>query len=85
MKQLLLLPLLIVSLFSLSSNSPAVGITNEKICPICKSDKDVIPIVYGKPATELIKKAERGECRLGGCVVDKDSPHFYCKKDKKEF
>ncbi|HEV7781921.1 MAG TPA: hypothetical protein VGO58_11690 [Chitinophagaceae bacterium] len=85
MKQLLILPFIVLALFSFSQNTESRFGIEKHNCPVCRSDKDVIPIVYGKPATGLIQKAERGECRLGGCVLDKDSPHFYCKKDKKEF
>ncbi len=45
-------------------------------CPKCNS-KEVIPIIYGKPAKELIERAERGEVKLGGCVRGQMS-HF-CK------
>ncbi len=82
--KLLLLSLTIITLFSFSPNQ-GPSVMEKHNCPLCKSDKDVIPIVYGKPGTALIEKAERGECRLGGCMLDKDSPRFYCKKDKKEF
>lgn len=84
MKKLLLLPVLLVAAVAFSQHSPD-SISKMPVCPICKSNKDVVPIIYGKPATALIKKAERGECWLGGCVVDKDSPWHYCKKDKKSF
>jgi hypothetical protein len=47
------------------------------VCPECGSE-NVIPIVYGKPGEELIEKAERGEVKLGGCVVTDDSPYRYC-------
>ena len=82
MKHILAFPLLLACFFSFSSS---VGLIETKKCPVCKSSKDVIPIVYGKPGTELIQKAERGECRLGGCVIDKDSPRNYCKKDSIPF
>jgi ribosomal protein S27AE len=47
------------------------------VCPEC-GDGNVIPIVYGKPGNELIEKAERGEVKLGGCVMSEDSPHWHC-------
>jgi hypothetical protein len=84
MKRIILLLTLLftVAVFAQSSTD---SINKLPACPVCRSHKDVVPIVYGKPATETIKKAERGECWLGGCVVDKDSPRYYCKKDKKSF
>lgn len=84
MKKLLLVPFLFMTAMAFSQNK-IDSASKMSVCPICKSNKDVVPIIYGKPATALIKKAERGECWLGGCVVDKDSPWYYCKKDKKSF
>lgn len=52
-------------------------------CPVCKSDKNSIPVVYGKPSSLGIERAEKGEIKLGGCIVSQDSPKHYCKKDKK--
>ena len=46
------------------------------VCPECGSDNS-IPIIYGKPSTELIEKAEKGEVILGGCVPEKYN--FKCK------
>ena len=51
-------------------------------CPVCKSDKNSIPVVYGKPSAAGIERAEKGRIKLGGCVVGQDSPKHYCKKDK---
>lgn len=83
MKQLLL-SFSILALFSFSPDSRHTAV-EKNTCPVCKSHKDVIPIIYGKPATALIEKAQRGECKLGGCVLDKNSPRFHCKKDKMDF
>lgn len=52
-------------------------------CPVCKSDKNSIPVVYGKPSAQGIERAEKGEIKLGGCMAGQDSPKHYCKKDKK--
>ena len=46
------------------------------VCPECGSENS-IPIVYGRPGTELLEKAERGEVWLGGCVPE--DYHYYCK------
>lgn len=84
MKRLLLIPFLLLGLAVFSQSNPDT-LNNKHTCPVCKSHKDVIPIVYGKPATVTIQRAERGECWLGGCVVGTNSPRYYCRKDKKEF
>ena len=47
-------------------------------CPKCGSAKN-IPIVYGKPSTELMEKAERGEVALGGCIITPDRNLYKCK------
>ena len=53
-------------------------------CPNCKSSKDVIPCVFGRPSPELASYASAGFAKLIGC-----SPVFnenkklliaYCKK-----
>ena len=46
-------------------------------CPYCFS-LCVVPIVYGKPAPELQRAAQRGLLTLGGCVVDADHPDRHC-------
>ena len=58
---------------------------SNKICPICKKSDKVIPIVYGFPSPELVKEAKKGKVRLGGCQVSFCMPHWYCKRDAKEF
>lgn len=55
------------------------------ICPICKSNKDVLKIIYGLPNKKLMKQAEKDIVHLGGCVVNPCYPKYYCKKDKLEF
>ncbi|MCP4228947.1 MAG: hypothetical protein GY771_02205 [bacterium] len=54
------------------------------VCSECGSE-DVIPIVYGKPGQELIDRSERGEVKLGGCVVSRESPYWYCKDCEAEW
>ena len=54
-----------------------------KYCPICGSE--LIPIVYGMPGPEMLKKAERGEIYLGGCLITPDDPKYYCDDCDKEF
>ncbi len=54
-------------------------------CPYCNKSDQIIPIVYGYPSEGLFKKAEKGEVKLGGCVISDCDPHRYCKRDEKEF
>ena len=53
-------------------------------CPKCGSAKN-IPIVYGRPSTELMEKAERGEVALGGCIITPDRNLYKCKVCRTEF
>jgi hypothetical protein len=46
-------------------------------CPRCGS-AEAIPIVYGYPTPEAFEASERGEFRLGGCVIGPESPEFEC-------
>ena len=51
-----------------------------RICPYCGSDR-VIPIVYGYPSMETFEEADKGNIKLGGCVVSMDGSDYiaYCK------
>ena len=46
-------------------------------CPNCACEK-VLEIVYGKPPSDILEAADRGEVILGGCVISKDSPKMQC-------
>lgn len=46
-------------------------------CPAC-GEQTLVPIVYGMPGYELFEAAERGEVRLGGCIVGIDQPSTAC-------
>lgn len=85
MKRLFIPVFLLFSFYSISQSVADTITIKRPLCPVCKSNIDVIPVVYGKPGKETRDKAERGECYLGGCIVSKNSPRHYCKKDKKEF
>jgi len=56
-----------------------------KICPLCHKNDKVIPIIYGEPTSQIMEKAEKGEVKLGGCVMSKSNAKWYCKRDKVEF
>lgn len=47
-------------------------------CPKCNLNK-VIPILYGYLSGDMLKKAEMGEIKLGGCIVTPENPKWYCK------
>jgi hypothetical protein len=47
-------------------------------CPACGST-DAIRIAYGYPSAEMFEAAERGDIRLGGCVIGPESPDFECR------
>lgn len=55
------------------------------VCPICHSNKNVIPIIYGYPTQKGMRRAKRGKFILGGCMVNDCSPAHYCKKDNIQF
>ena len=46
-------------------------------CPKCGSE-NVLPLVYGMPAPEASKAAQRGEIALGGCVIDETYRRWQC-------
>lgn len=50
------------------------------ICPKCKS-KNIIPIAYGYPSSELLELSEQGKVKLGGCerVFGYMQSNRYCK------
>ncbi len=52
-----------------------------KICPKCKKQDKVIPIVYGLSVGPLDKK----NYYYAGCVITYCDPHWHCKRDKLEF
>ena len=53
-------------------------------CPKCGSSAN-IPIIYGRPGSELLEKAERGEVVLGGCIITPDRNLYKCKDCGTEF
>ena len=51
-----------------------------KICHNCSSADSVVPIVYGYPHGETMKKYNEGKLILGGCMQEIGAPKWYCKK-----
>ena len=56
--------------------------SNAPECPKCNKNDEVLPIVYGYPGPEMMKKSNEGKCVLGGCVIGNDSPNYQCKRCK---
>lgn len=54
-----------------------------KYCPKCHGE--LIPIIYGLPSYETFLKQEKGEVKLGGCMVNPNNPNYYCKTCDKEY
>lgn len=52
-----------------------------KVCPENHTNK-LIPVVYGLPGENLMKKAKKGKVYLGGCIVTDCDPKWYCKKHR---
>ncbi len=75
------------SITLLKINYPAFCASNVKNnrCPICNKTDKAIRIVYGFPGRKLMKRANRKEVRLGGCIISGCDPFWYCKRDKVEF
>ena len=48
-------------------------------CPFCGYDDQVVAVVYGLPAAEMIEQSRRGEVALGGSFVGPDAHRWYCK------
>lgn len=48
-------------------------------CPTCRYDDQVVPIVYGIPAPEIVASSRRGEVALGGSSRPPEAHEWYCK------
>ena len=61
-------------------------IVNRKPCKCPKCGGNVVPIVYGMPASELYEKAQRKEVVLGGCCNTEDGdPQWACIECGQQF
>ena len=57
------------------------------LCPNC-CNSDITHISYGTPSlndNRLIAQIEAGNVVLGGCVINEDSPAYFCKNCKCRF
>lgn len=59
---------------------PVYMALESKVCPDCKSDSDVVPILFGLESKESGKTYHNG-----GCMMSKDSPKWYCNRDSISF
>ncbi len=50
----------------------------KKQCPRCKALIEPMPILYGLPGPEMVLGAQAGKIRLGGCIVEPESPDYVC-------
>ena len=41
--------------------------SNNVPCPQCKNSQNVIPILYGRPGSQVIEQADKGLLLLRGC------------------
>lgn len=55
-------------------------VRNQPDCPQCGRGPHVVPIVYGLPTSEGFEADRAGGIRLGGCVIERDSPRWYCRQ-----
>jgi len=85
MKLALIAALAVCSLSLQAQDTSAIKKPELKNCPVCHSNSQVVPVVFGKPTAATAKKAEAGLIKLGGCRVPPDRPAYYCKKDNRSF
>lgn len=61
---------------------------NNKRCPICNKDDEVVEILYGKPNKAAEDAVKQGRAIFGGCYVildNENSLYWYCKRDDIRF
>ncbi|MDP2922392.1 MAG: hypothetical protein Q8O30_01550 [Candidatus Omnitrophota bacterium] len=84
-----LITFLLIAMFVLTGchNSRTSGRKFTKIskCPVHKVEMKEVTVIYGYPDEELLKKAEKGEVILGGCIIRKEKIGYICPVDKKIF
>ena len=56
-----------------------------KICPECLDRESIVSIEYGFPDEEMREKHDKGEIRLGGCVIQENNPDYHCNKCEHEW
>ncbi len=54
-------------------------------CPNCRRELQVVRIVYGDPAPEILEQARAGEVALGGGSAAPDAHDWYCRACLRSF
>ncbi len=55
-------------------------------CRYCRSNKEVIPILYAREVDEeLLERQQRGEIKIGAAFVGVDRPNWHCRACGYEF
>ncbi len=54
------------------------------MCPKCDS-KNIVPIAYGMPGSELQMLELEGKVHLGGCVIREDVLDMHCNDCKHQW
>ena len=49
-------------------------------CPYCGFHGAPVRIVYGLPSEKTLARAQAGQIKLGGCMVQSGCPTFYCQR-----
>ena len=57
----------------------------KKKCPNCSSAEFVVPIRYGMPGPEMQQKSHEGKIKLGGCMIEMDTPDWHCKECEHDY
>jgi len=60
-------------------------IKKKPVCPVGNHQDNIIPIIYGEPTGETMKKVQEGLVHLGGCIITDIEPKYFCKIHKKKF
>jgi len=56
-----------------------------KKCPVCGSNDQVVPVMYGMPGPKMQDDAAAGKIHLGGCIISDNDPKWYCQRDETAF
>lgn len=91
MKKVFVLILITLSFNAFSQKRSTIDTINcryrenkSSICPICKTDKKVLPIFYGLTTLKFMRENKKkyyfGDCEITGC-----DPKYYCKTDHYKF
>lgn len=55
-------------------------------CPVCHSDKEVIPIIYGLATSNITgTDSSSPKAKTGGCIIRPCAPSWFCKRNGQSF